>query len=58
MRNTRTVCADWRMLYADDGSLAIGLLPHDDSEALILTWAKLVRIAAGDIGKRVAEVVG
>ena len=24
----------------------------------LLTWAKLVRIAAGDIGERVAEVVG
>jgi hypothetical protein len=45
MRNTRTVCADWRMLYADDGSLAIGLLPHDDSEALIVPVdAALLRV--------------
>lgn len=36
MRNTRTMCADWRMLYSDDGELAIGLLPHDDSEASII----------------------
>jgi hypothetical protein len=45
MRNTRTMCADWRMLYADDGSLAIGLLPHDDSEALIIPVdAALLRV--------------
>jgi hypothetical protein len=37
LRNTRTLTADWRMLYDDEsGSLAIGLLPHDDSDALIV----------------------
>ena len=38
MRNTRTLTADWKMLYHDDsGGLAIGLLPHDESaEALII----------------------
>ena len=38
MRNTRTLTADWRMLYHDgSGGLAIGLLPHDESaKALII----------------------
>ena len=38
MRNTRTLTADWRMLYHDEsGGLAIGLLPHDESaDALII----------------------
>jgi hypothetical protein len=32
MRNTRTITADWRILYHDEsGGLAIGLLPHDES---------------------------
>lgn len=38
MRNTRTITADWRLLYHDEsGGLAIGLLPHDESDdALII----------------------
>ena len=38
MRNTKTITADWRLLYHDEsGGLAIGLLPHDESvDALII----------------------
>jgi hypothetical protein len=37
MRNTRTVGADWQLLYSDkSGSLAIGINPHDASDALII----------------------
>jgi hypothetical protein len=37
MRNTRTIAADWQLLYSDQGgSLAIGINPHDTSDALII----------------------
>jgi hypothetical protein len=47
MRNTRTLTADWRMLYHDEsGGLAVGLLPHDESaDALIIPVdAALLRV--------------
>jgi len=47
MRNTRTLTADWRLLYHDEsGGLAIGLLPHDESaDALIIPVDKaLLRV--------------
>jgi hypothetical protein len=46
MRNTHTLTADWRLLYDDEsGGLAIGLLPHDDSDALIIPVdAALLRV--------------
>jgi hypothetical protein len=37
MRNTKTLTADWRLLYHESAGLAIGLLPHDQAaDALII----------------------
>jgi hypothetical protein len=49
MRNTRTITADWRLLYHDEsGGLAIGLLPHDESaDALIIPADRALLRALG-----------